>query len=297
MLDCNSRWVPLVLITSLACNSTGGDAGDELADDTTGDATSGVEAEDTSTSASDEADETDETSASDSTTGDSTTGDSTTGDEGGDPASCVGSSASFCEDFEQPDALAGWGLHVGGHTLSAGDVERDATHGRGEGALHSWIDSEDNLTAWGWIERPVEVTEPDLFVRSYVYVPADSITNWFALVALWDADGYAALGLGLEGDTLSTIGWGDTHEGVLDSQPFPTDQWVCLEFQLHQAEDAWFSAWRDEVMFVDQTPVTLQGPVLDTIFFGLYGGNNDIGLVFDVWIDDIAIDDAPIGCP
>jgi hypothetical protein len=280
---------PLCLaLLAPACTSAAND--DEASDD--------VAESETDTDESTGEDEsetgTDTTETETSTESDSETDTSET-DTGPDPASCEGSTAILCEDFELDDDFAGWDLHVGGHTLSSGDVERDSTHGHGEGALHSWADFQDNLTAWGWIERSIPTTEPDLFVRANVYVPAASINEWFVLFALNENDGYASLGLGLEGDTLSTVGWGETHQGVADTEPFPTDQWVCLEFQLHYGDSNWFSAWRDEELIVDQTPVTADQAVFDSIFFGLYGGNNEFGIV-EFWVDDIVIDDQQVGC-
>lgn len=227
--------------------------------------------------------------------GETETGETETATGGDDPASCVDSLAIICEDFEVDDDFADWELHVGGHTLSFGDVERDATHGHGEGALHAWADFQDSLTAWGWIERSIPTTHPDLFVRANTYVPAASINEWFVLFALNQDDGYASLGLGLEGNVLSTVGWGDTHQGVADTEPFPTDQWVCLEFQLHYSDSSWFSAWRDGELIVDATPVTADQSALDSIFFGLYGGNNEFGIA-EFWIDDIVVDTTPVGC-
>jgi hypothetical protein len=281
--------VSIVLSLVLACTPGAGDDGGDSTEGGTESESGGAETE--SGEAETESGET-ETESGEAETGETETG---TTDTEPEPASCAGSMAIICEDFETDDDFADWDLHVGGHTLSLGDVERDATHGRGEGALHTWADFQDNLTAWGWIERPIPTTHPDLFVRAYAYVPAASINEWFVLFALNEIDGYASLGLALEGDVLSTVGWGDTHQGVSDSEPFPTDQWVCLEFQLHYGDSNWFSAWRDGELVVDATPVTADQAVLDSIFFGLYGGNNEFGVV-EFWIDDIVVDAAPVGC-
>ena len=281
---------PMLLPLVIACTAV---AGDDAAEDST-DAASGTESLGETESDGGTESESDTDSEGD------TESDETETETGGtdtepDPPTCAESMAIICEDFELDDDFAEWELHVGGHTLSAGDVERDATHGHGEGALHSWADFQDNLTAWGWIERSVPTTHPDLYVRANAYVPAASINEWFVLFALTEKDGYASLGLGLEENVLSTVGWGETHEGVSDTQPFPTDQWVCLEFQLHYGDSSWFSAWRDGELFVDETPVTADQAVLNSIFFGLYGGNNEFGII-EFWIDDIVIDSAPIGC-
>jgi hypothetical protein len=274
---------PILLSLVIACTAV---AGDDAAEGST-DAASGTGGTERGGTESDGGSESDETESDETETG--------ANDTEPDPASCAESMAIICEDFEIDDDFADWELHVGGHTLSFGDVERDATPGHGEGALHSWADFQDNLTAWGWIQRSIPTTHPDLFVRAYTYVPAASINEWFVLFALNENDGYASLGLGLEGNVLSTIGWGETHQGVSDAEPFPTDQWVCLEFQLHYGDSSWFSAWRDGELVVDATPVTADQSVLDSTFFGLYGGNNEFGLV-EFWIDDIVVDTMPVGC-
>lgn len=271
--------IPLFLV--LACTAA---AGDDVGDDASGSSTSeGGDGE-----SSEGEGEVSEGEVSEGETGEGET-------SAPDPATCAESMAIVCEDFEVDDDFADWDLHVGGHTLSHGDVEWDATHGRGAGALRSWADFQDELTAWGWIERAVPTTHPDLFVRTYAYVPADSLDEWFVLFALNQRDGYASLGLGLVGDTLSTVGWGETHQGVSDSEPFPTDQWVCLEVQLHYGDSNWFSAWRDGQLIVDATPVMAEQAVFDSVFFGLYGGNNGLGII-EFWLDDLVVDTAPIGC-
>ncbi|NJK31044.1 MAG: hypothetical protein HC927_00775 [Deltaproteobacteria bacterium] len=283
----------ILLVPLLACTPVAGGGG---TDDTEGHAESetgepATEAE--SESGTEGETETDDESETGETDSEET--DSEASETESNPATCMGSTAIICEDFEVDDDFAGWDLHVGGHTLSSGDVERDATHAHGQGALRTWADFQDNLTAWGWIERSIPTTDPDLFVRAYAYVPATSINEWYVLFALNQNDGYASLGLALEDGTLATVGWGDTHQGASDTEPFPTDQWVCLEFQVHYGDSSWFSAWRDDELVVDMTPVTADRGVLDQVFFGLYGGNNEFGLV-EFWLDDLVVDTARVGC-
>jgi hypothetical protein len=81
-----------------------------------------------------------------------------------------------------------------------------------------------------------------------------------------------------------------------DASPFPTDTWVCVEWQLHQASKATVTGWRDGVQVIAPATATLptSDEALDGIFFGIYGYNNT-GPV-DIWMDDVAVSATRIGC-
>jgi len=225
------------------------------------------------------------------------------------PALCgEGGAALFCEGFENAKLDPAWNpvscnpaTYPGGNPNATGSHQRDtARASSGSASWHAHVDFGPDPPAGGScqaeLRRAVTFPAPDAFLRMFVYVPAGKVPFEFNM--LTDSHGFFAVGLDYP--------MGPLHAGGYDSQgspvngksstPFPTDRWVCVEWQLHQGSDASITAWQEGVTVIDRAPVTVPaGTHLDRLFFGIYVGNAENSTV-DVWLDDLALSATRIGC-
>jgi hypothetical protein len=232
-------------------------------------------------------------------------------DEGGamNPNLCApGGAALFCEGFESPSLDAAWNPvscdpvnYPGGNPHATGSQQRDTTRASsGHASWHAHVDFGADPPAGGScqaeLRRSVTLPTPDAFLRAFVYVPAGNVPFEFNM--LTDTHGFFAVGLDYP--------LGPLHAGGYDSQgspvngssmiPFPTDRWVCVEWQLHQGPNASVTVWQENIAVIDQAPVKLAaGSHLDGLFFGIYVGNSQNSKV-DLWLDDVALSATRIGC-
>jgi hypothetical protein len=225
------------------------------------------------------------------------------------PALCApGGAAIFCEGFENGSLDAAWNpvscdpvTYPGGNPHATGSQQRDTT--RASSGLASWhahVDFGSDPPAGGScqaeLRRSVTLPMPDAYLRAFVYVPAGNVPFEFNM--LTDTHGFYAVGLDYP--------LGPLHAGGYDSQgspvngssmiPFPTDRWVCVEWQLHQGSSPSVTVWQENIAVIDKAPVTVAaGAHLDGLFFGIYVGNSQNSKV-DLWLDDVALSATRIGC-
>lgn len=234
-------------------------------------------------------------------------GGQTGGGRSGNAAVCgSGTSTVFCEDFEEALGTewivvnGTYGNGCAGHSMGVGQRDMSLNHS-GMTSWHANIDYKDIDSCQAELRRQVSVPAPDAFVRMFVYLPASSVVTAirsFEMSMLYETRGYGAVGPTITGGILGFEGYGDiTPAKSQDATRFPTDKWVCLEWQFHQGTKPTFAAWLDGAQAIAPTDVklasTLAGP-LDGIFFGIYGYTN-MGPV-DIWLDDVALSATRIGC-
>jgi hypothetical protein len=227
---------------------------------------------------------------------------------GGSTSSPCGSGSGnvFCEDFENATLGSPWEIYTanpGCMDQSTGVGQRDTTHSHsGVASFHASVNYKGINSCWAELRRPVTVPTPDVFVRAFVYLSPASLKSpvmSYEMSMLYKAKGgFGAIGPTINGGALGFEGYGDFNPGRgQDSMAFPSDTWVCLEWQLHQGTSSTFTAWRDGVQAIAPTAVSVasSSEPLDAIFFGIYGYNN-AGALVDVWLDDVALSATRIGC-
>jgi hypothetical protein len=219
-----------------------------------------------------------------------------------------GGSAIFCDGFENATLDSAWNpvscdpvKYPGGNPNATGSQQRDTL--RSSSGLASWhahVDFGSDPPAGGScqaeLRRSVTFPTPDAFLRAFVYVPAGNVPFEFNM--LTDTHGFFAVGLDYP--------LGPLHAGGYDSQgspvngssmaAFPTDRWVCVEWQLHQGSSPAITVWQEGVTVIDRAAVTFAaGARLDGLFFGIYVGNAQNAKA-DIWLDDVALSATRIGC-
>src|SRR5262249_37561561 len=78
----------------------------------------------------------------------------------------------------------------------------------------------------------------------------------------------------------------------------PTDRWVCLEWHLRVATGGWAKLYLDgvEVTALTAAQNTLPTPTLGEIGLGLVAAPGSAAAARDLWLDDVIVDNSPIGC-
>src|SRR5262249_38728613 len=140
----------------------------------------------------------------------------------------------------------------------------------------------------GYVElrQSTYIPDPDIFTRAYIYLPESSTSATFNFSMVYDAQGYAALGVELANGQMALGGWGEGGATGTDASPFPVDTWVCIEWQYHGGDSPSVNVWRDDELVMDNAPASWTA-TLDATWIGIYGYQN-AGPV-DLWVDDLAI--------
>jgi hypothetical protein len=222
-------------------------------------------------------------------------GDTDAGADGSSSASLCSTGLAFCESFESGT------LDPTVWTVQGLPPTIDATFAaRGTHSLHVRIDP----TSTVHISRISETkTFPaknnSLFGRAFVY--AKTAVPTFHMGIIWGAhekgaEAVYAIGTGNQ-NILVNFKDATTDNGVNDHEKFPVDRWVCLEWQ--------FDGMANQVLvWVDGAPdpgATLTGytaPLFDHLFvgMGLYSGMTPVTTSYEMWLDEIAVDDHRITC-
>jgi hypothetical protein len=206
----------------------------------------------------------------------------------------------FCDDFEQglPSGPPGaYRLHR--ERGGVADLSLARAH-RGRAALHAGTPAETAL-AFGWRTVAPPVSSGGLHARAFVYLPRFAVSRFVGLLELRRADdwtGTQKISVDLvQGDALQLSIRTADRTLVGPAAAFPRERWVCLELAIDVSEAPGAGSVEARV---DGAPVVRSPLGLDTrptdgygdFLFGLVGA--DAG--GEVWMDDVVLDDVPIGC-
>lgn len=221
--------------------------------------------------------------------------------EVGDPPIALScrSSAILCEDFERGFRNEVWQSQqrIGGAS------EPDAVHARsGRASLHShsqevpadrpsaqtFID-----TAWVYTSASLPTT---LHHRVFVHLPSTPAIgeNEPSFLSLYEDRG--GVELGFRSGSLAMVVFDPAQSTAkVASTPFPTDTWVCVEWETTSGQSAREAVWIDgrEVEELSGA-VVLQRP--NVLKVGLNFNRLSPQPSFDVWFDDLVVDVERIGC-
>jgi len=232
----------------------------------------------------------------------------------GNTGSCAtGSTTLFCEDFENyapgpAEAANGWKPVTGNGTLTI-----DATHAQGKNALH--VQTQGNGKAYIQLS-PFAPPENSFYGRLRMWVTALPSAPDYAHFTLVEAAGtepgvVRPIGgqfipgkgnlWGAGSDAGATGDWTNWKE----SAPAEAGKWVCVEWSMAAANNQ-IQIWIDGMAKPDLTvdtkthggsSVDFVFPKFNSIWFGwwLYQGG-PMPSQFDVWLDDIALGNARLGC-
>ncbi len=213
----------------------------------------------------------------------------------GSPSRCANANVLLCDGFENGLDPATWSSTKPASATLVVDEMRAA---RGTKALH--------IKASGF--SPVFIREKKtfpaasglLYGRMFVWLEDDLGGGHFTFAEATGTGSkdiariggmFQSLGVGSDGGPSGD--WTDT-----ESKKLPKQEWLCLEFQLDGATDQFRIFWNDEertkLRSGQNRHPAYQMPQFTNLWFGwaLYTSTESQ----ELWIDEIAIDNKPIGC-
>lgn len=201
----------------------------------------------------------------------------------------------FCDGFEQ--GLSAWPQIE----QTNGTIAIDTTHvHRGTRAVRA---HEDAITQSGGNPNvTIDHTQswPSHFwVRFFVYSPSPFPPSDAALLNLIEGSGTGpGLQLYLSSDAadVSMTTYNTSNNGSWNSSTTsPFDQWVCFEVETDvQSGTMNVSMNGTDLTDLDQTGLSLPSPDITKLGLGFFNPNTQGA--YDVWFDDIIVDDKAIGC-
>jgi hypothetical protein len=199
--------------------------------------------------------------------------------------------------------LPSWHLYSAASTLT---IERTRAH-RGQGALlvHTQAVSQGGTADAELVDTAV--VPAATYVRAFYYVPSGPIVSGQRLIASFQVGApYLGTLLHLEpGGVLSILNEapGSTIYKVGSSTPLPRDTWTCVELGLQApasdgtgAVEVWIDATLVPELHLPKALVQPSPPrTLVTAGASYFAAAADVP-ASDVWLDDLIVDDKPIGC-
>jgi hypothetical protein len=202
---------------------------------------------------------------------------------------CAGSPLLLCDGFEGAAFDPRWGMY-----LVSGSVAIDSTRAfRGASSLHAHIDP-NGARAHGTVYAMLTYPQPDVYVRLFVYVPATVNVETDFVTIIQQPSPYDSIRLSLENGSLSTLDSGD-NQHIVATTPVQVGQWSCVEWRVHfDASVGYTQLWINaQSTNVAGNENTLPNPFYYYFRIGLEANT---AVAQDLWLDEVAVDSAPIGC-
>jgi len=209
---------------------------------------------------------------------------------------CGAGSFLLCESFENGLDATVWTPLIDGE----GTAVVDGLHAfRGTKALHINVVNKGQKAAISE-SKTFPVANNVLYARLFVWFDTFTTTAHFTMVEAPQTAAGAWIRFGGQG---GHFGVGTDHGASgdwlqQDTTPVPTKQWTCLELAF-RGDTNEFHVWQDDV---ERTTLNVGAtkhpgfamPPFTSLWFGWQTYSNQAP--GELWIDEIAIDDKPIGC-
>jgi hypothetical protein len=209
---------------------------------------------------------------------------------------CGAGNFLLCESFENGLDATVWTPLIDGE----GTAVVDGLHAfRGTKALHINVVNQGHKAAISE-SKTFPVANNVLYARLFVWFDTFTTTAHFTMVEAPQTAAGAWIRFGGQG---GHFGVGTDHGASgdwlqQDTTPVPTKQWTCLELAF-RGDTNEFHVWQDDV---ERTALNVGAtkhpgfamPPFTSLWFGWQTYSNQAP--GELWIDEIAIDDKPIGC-
>jgi hypothetical protein len=225
---------------------------------------------------------------------------------------CTGPSAVglFCDGFEDPTAFAkNWQMPPG--MLGSAGIDGSRAY-RGSHSLHvstPAVPATTTVLAEIFESQMLATSPLPRYVRVYLFVPAAPSPVGLSLLQLiQDNPPYTGISVGMSpaGKFYVLDNVPDPNLNMNPNVDFPTNQWSCIELAYSASSpDAGAAGGIDLTVSVEGHPVpqlaqtNLPPPATPPVrvVIGAVGRNvaGDLS-AFDLWADEVVIDDKPIGC-
>ncbi|MCA1665089.1 MAG: hypothetical protein LC659_12610 [Myxococcales bacterium] len=206
---------------------------------------------------------------------------------------CSGLGVAVCEDFESSayDATT-W---IAG-TANGGTATVDGAHTHdGRFALHLHTPAGSGGGAGISEMRFSPRDASDLFVRLWVYAPTLVADGRLTSISQADAP-FGGIDLYLEGTSIGIENKvSNTFHGGAGT-PLQAGRWTCIEQELATSSPNTTRAWIDGALVIDAGDATVTTPPPASVDVGLAFYDAQSRAAIDLWIDDVAVDRARIGC-
>jgi hypothetical protein len=203
------------------------------------------------------------------------------------PASlCANAGFVLCDGFES--GLSGWGTIQNGGTVT---VDHEHVY-RGQWALHAHQNG-DGGGDTGVAVVDVAYPSPDIYVRAFVFTSNPSPPSVTFARVQQSKGRQDSLDL-QTGPTQFSVRESATAATLASNVPVPTGRWFCVEWQVHVSAIGFYGLSLDgQPRWTSSAHDTTLNPAYDWLVVGLDGS---AGASNDLWIDELAVDRAPIGC-
>jgi hypothetical protein len=223
---------------------------------------------------------------------------------GSQASRCAGSTAALCDGFEGDALTPRWYVYDGGPGATyALDQSRTC---RGESSLHVHLEpaaaasSPQMMLEETETDRPTPMT--NRWIRAFVFVPSTSLTQNFnrLIIAGQVAAPYRQIEFGVVGGNVAV------NDELASGSPmtrstraWPTDEWVCVVLAVTPGSPGEVNVAIDGSAVPDLqiSAETNPSPPLAAVRIGsIFGDLAAAQGAVDVWIDELAIDAAPLDC-
>jgi hypothetical protein len=218
------------------------------------------------------------------------------------PSTCPTAGVLICDGFDGSISSV-WSVNA-----PDGSLTSDTTHVmRGTGALKVHVNAVGASGFYANVQLSKDtppLPQNPTYVRLFIWVPSTipAIDAWI-LNYQQETDNYG--GSAMELDAGRTLTIGDyrlvTSPTATSAATMPLDQWVCLEYQLQTRTDTSSTSFlellqADTVIDNAGAVQILSGEPLTRLFLGFEQELPPNNPAFDYWIDEVAVDNKPIGC-
>jgi hypothetical protein len=215
----------------------------------------------------------------------------------GDECAAAHAQALLCSGFEAED-LAEWPDRT--VTLN-GELERSTERARsGAASLHAT--SRGTATTAVVAREFAPVFADELHLRAYVYVPAQLPTETMNLFFLGHEpnpsppEQFIGLDLNLEDDAVQVFSSQNAPPRLTGTLAIPRERWFCFRARIEVADEGALEVFVDDEIALD-VPLydTLPEQGIHMLRAGIDWSSEQAEL-FEVFIDDLVLDTAPVTC-
>jgi hypothetical protein len=218
--------------------------------------------------------------------------------DGGVPGECgaAQSDALLCSGFEQPDVAADLGVTV---IVNQGVVERStALAHSGSGSLHA---STSAMMSTAVVRASFPAMHSGaVYVRTYLYVPADLPTQTMNIFFVGDTpfpDPFLGLDFNLTQGAVELYSPQNQPQRYIGELTIPRDRWFCFRVRTEISDsDGLVQAFVDDQLALEVTGIDTLPPEGVRLFRAGVDWSSGQDAFFEIYMDDLVVDSAPVAC-
>jgi hypothetical protein len=220
------------------------------------------------------------------------------GRDAGVASECDGAHADalLCSGFEQPNVAAGLGDTV---IVNAGELERStALAHSGESSLHA---SSRAMMSVAVVRASFPAMHSGaIFVRAYLYVPADLPTQIMNIFFVGDTpvpDPFLGLDFNLNDGAVELFTPQNDPQRYTGELTIPRNGWFCFRARTEISDtDGLVQAFVDDQLALEVTGIDTLPPEGVRLFRAGVDWSSAQDAFFEIYLDDLVLDTAPVPC-